>query len=303
MPNRNSTPSGAFGRPRIPAPPSQIRRRRAPGRLDAVRQRVMPPARRRLIKLLLLTAGITAGVAVAATALSLPSTLWTSDPEGRTAAPALPDYAATIRAPTPTPSGQPAPSTDVPLGPDDIAEFTLHTFSRALQEATAIASGLDVGTLMLIAAEPPAVAACIESLAETLATETLLPPTPPHAEETAGCFIEAMSAERGAPHPHAESDVETRERRATAFLHRYGASADPVTRAAAALPSPANMAVWRSTRAERHRCYDAIQESAGMIARIDDPDLAGETLGAEAQALLQCISEAAMPPDASLPGP
>lgn len=303
MPNRNSRPRGAFGRPRIPAPPSQIRRRSPPGRLDAIKQRVVTPARRRLIKVLLLTAGIAAGIAMAATALSLSDSLWTGDPEGRTAAPALPDYAATIRAPTPTPGGQPAPSTDVPLGPDDIAEFTLHTFTRALQEATAIAAGLDVETLMFIAAEPPAVAACIESLAETLADETLLPPTPPHAEETAGCFIEAMSAQRGAPHPHAESDIETREHRATAFLHRYGASADPITRAAAALPSPANMAMWRDTREERRQCYEAIPESARAIALIDDPDMAGEALGVEAQALQQCLAEAATPRHQSPTGP
>ena len=307
MPNRNSTPRGAFGRPRIPAPPSQIQRRRTPGpvgRMQArIRARVIEPARRRAIQLLLLAAGIAAGIAIATTALSLSGSAWTEDPAGRPAAPILPDYAATIRAPTPTPGGAPAPSTDVPLDPQDVADFRLHTFSRVMQEATAIAAGTDLDTLMRVAAEPPPIAACIQQLTETLAQETLLPPTPPLAEQTAGCFFEALARERGTPHPHDTADATTRAERAAAFLRRYAYASDPTTLAVAALPSPPNMTAWRNSRDDRARCHATIPESARLVAGIDEPAQAAQVLGQEAQSVLQCLAEAALPRSPGPSGP
>ena len=292
MPKSASTSRGAFGRPHIPTPPGQRGLSRRKGILPKPPDRIMRPARRRVIQLLLLMAGAAAGLAIATTALSLSDSAFSENPAGRPAAPALPDYGATIRAPTPTPGGDPVPSTDVPLGPDDIAEFRLHTFARVAQEASAIVAGTNLETLMRVVAEPPGIAACFEQLAANLDQETLLPPTPPYAEQVAACIIDSLAEQPKEPHPYELAEVQARSNMAATFLHRYAASVDPTTRTAATLPSPLNMAMWRDSRSARGKCYETITPAAKRVAEIDRPSPAGERLGFEAELLRQCLSTA-----------
>ena len=215
------------------------------------------------------------------------------NPAGRTAPPELPDYAATIRVPTPTPGGAAVPTSDVYVDPADVIEFRSHSLARAIMEATAIAASTNRSVLLRVIAEPPAVADCFQTLHETLLELPLLPDTPPHAEVAASCVIQAINLPDEAAsneHPYVSATVTERIQQATTFLSRYAASADPVTRAAAhLLPSPDHMTRWRATRYARTACYQGVDAAAARVAGISDVELAGQRLEAEAADLIRCL--------------
>ena len=253
-------------------------------------KRPLEVVKRRSAQLVLLLAGIAAGSVVAVTVVSTSDSMLREDPAGRETAPVLPDYAATIRAPTPTPGGTTAQRNRVELEIDDIAEFRLHSRARATQEAIAIAASVDPERLMRIVAQTEPLEACFEEMADAMSELPLLPETLPHAEDAASCVIRALRESPQPEHPYVAASQERRAEKVHAFLSRYGASLDPFTRAAAELPSPRNMSLWRNTREARLGCYAALPGSARRVGSVSDPSAASDQLHREAQKLLDCFA-------------
>ena len=296
-----TTNHGAFGRPRIKSPGHMPggRHRRPPPPGPTRRQRLVEALKPRTVRILLALTGAAAGLAVAITLFSSAGSLMDRNPAGRSVPPDLPDYAATIRAPTPTPGASAVPTSDVYVDPADVIEFRAHSLARAIMEATAIAASTNHSVLLRVMAEPPAVAQCFRTLHETLAELPLLPSTPPHAEAAASCLIQAINLPETASgeHPYVSATVTERIQPATIFLSRYAASADPVTRATAHLPSPDNMTRWRATRDARQDCYLGVDAAAARVAGISDLEPAAQRLEAEAADLVSCLQATLDRPD------
>lgn len=286
---------GAYGRPRHQRPPEPYPKpppRRLPSCLrwtTAAWPQALPALKRHGITLGLLVIGAAIGTAIGITLLSTADQALPTDPRGRPAAPRLPDYAATLRAPTPTPSGEHPVATNVHVTPADIIAFKSFSIGKAAHDATAIAAGDSQHRLMHLVAEPEAIAQCYRTLHETMEPLPLLPQTNRYSAQAAECLIPAVKDLAPDDNAYAALDHAARTRQATKFLQRYAIVVNPSTQRTAHEPSPFNMGRWRESRDHHQECYADLTERAARVAAYTAPAAAALQLQLESAGVAECL--------------
>ena len=204
-----------------------------------------------------------------------------------------PDYAATIRAPTPTPgtSGG-TESREAPVIPQDVLKFTEYMAATAQHDAVAIAAGTNPVKLVNLIVSSPGTDQCYRELARTVKN------MPGQGKMGLSTATESLAASRclaaaaaALPEGHyRDTGQEERERRVATFLKNYAVASNPTTELAIREPSPRNMKFWRTSWQWHEPCYPQAAELAGPIAAETDPTQAVRMLANAASRVQDCMA-------------
>ena len=235
-------------------------------------------------------AGLLIGVAVINTIREIdnqaPGGIPVSDP--------APDYAATIRAPAPTPEpGALLQSRDTPITEADAVNLAAYMAANARRHAISIAVQDDEADLMRLIAGSPATEDCHRQIGErTLELaqrDGLLNSTAEISEAGGECLSDALA--EIPPGHYGNTSTERREEKIAEFLLNHAVATNPTTEAVADTPSPENMQFWRTAQQWHQACYETAQAKAESIAQENAPALAAELLEQTVGETDICMSE------------
>ena len=237
---------------------------------------------------MLATAGVATGLAILAAAVGAGQALWPERTEIRPPPARLPDYLATIQAPTPTPGAEgPVQEETVWIDDTDIVRLTDWMIAQAHLSAVALATRADPERVARLLTGSPAITTCrTDTELQTAALASgggLLGDMTEITRNGANCLNAALdSAEQPEQHPS-----ETR-----ALLAMQTHAANQGTHAVASEPSPDNMAYWRTLWGHQDHCRAGLEETASAIDAAAD---AAEKTARLERAFLQaeeCLDEA-----------
>ena len=240
-------------------------------------------------KTILVAAGVATGAAITAGGIGMCQSIAPEELPTLSAPPKQPDYLATIRAPTPPPdSGESVAERNVPVDATDLERFGLWMMANAWLPAVALATeGDDDRLWALLNARDGAKRCEAQTIAEieaAAASGRLLTSTREMSLAAAEC-LEATIASQAA------TDRDDRAATAERLLWHQTAASNPATATAAALPSPENMAYWRTAWPHQDQCREGIRQRAERISESETASEATARLQAEFEQIADCMTD------------
>ena len=240
-------------------------------------------------KTILVAAGVATGAAITAGGIGMCQNIAPEELPTLSAPPRQPDYLATIRAPTPPPeSGESAEERNVPVDATDLERFGLWMMANAWLPAVALATeGDDDRLWALLNARDGAQSCEAETITEieaAAASGHLLTGTREMSLTAAECLENAIANQT-------DDDPQARASTAERLLWHQTAASNPATATAAALPSPENMAYWRTAWPHQDQCREGIRERALRVSESDTATEATARLQAEFEDIANCMAE------------
>ena len=239
-------------------------------------------------------AGAATGIAIVAAAVGASQECGGGPTEPVSPPVRLPDYRATIQAPTPTQDPQLAPGDrTVWVDDTDVDRLKQWMRDRAWLAAVATTTGGDPVRLTRFLEALDGTATCHGAASADIdgmaASGNLLGDTSEVTRRATECLENALSQPESG-----DKGVETKPAALSALLTAQSSAANPVTAITAAEPSPQNMAAWRTIWPHQEECRARIPALAASAARARSPE---ETEDAVRQAFIEiegCLQTVAL---------